>query len=1100
MAQCCQRFFQNPQTRFGLWQQINLFYWHLLLFIVVVHAALAQECSVIYVTPGGASSGTAGTKANPASIQYALTLAGGNPARIYMRTGTYNISAPLQIPSNCRIEGGFDSQWRKTNGSETVIFRDFTNVEPNPNRLVAVMATGSSNFELHDLTIRTAHAVTPSTSTYGLYLNGCSNYQLVRLKVYPGNGSNGLPGQGGTPGMAGAPGLPGQDGDEDGPCCTAGGAPGSGSFPGSNPGGAGGDGGPRGTYQFPAGGSAPPGFPGQNAPGAGGGTGGLGGIGVNDLIVSLTSCPRTPINDGSPGSAGQPGTNGTDGADGVASFAGGWFQPADGQPGTDGTHGFGGGGGGGGGSQGYVVVIPALPPLIPNEINTNGAGAGGGGGGEGGQGGTGGTGGTGGGGSFGIFVWNNGPGGVIRDCFYTSGFAGLGGLGGLGGQGGPGGAGGPGGGMWNCDIGAGGNGGPGGPGGNGGKGGKGSDGVSLPLYQDPAGQPLNILNINNLQQPVVTVQYSGCVNSPVTFSTNQTGTVQWFFGANASPPTAYGQTAVTSYTQTGEKTFTMVWNGIPYTYTEFIEIYNTQPNPPVNIVPSATQFCLGQTGQFTSSATGDNYFWTVTGGSNNINQSFSGANLQTLSFTFNDPGTYTLRLQTLNGCCGYSFTDSLQVEVEAPVYPEISIQSSATFTNNVVCEGSQVIFTAAVNNAGNNPTFQWQLNGINTGSNSPTLVLSNPQTGDWVQCIVISSNGCSAGLTDTSQTISLTVISTPVVTCSADSFYTGSPTFFEASVTAGGQAPFTYVWDFGNNTQGSGQTVATVYTQPGFYNVQVDVTDANGCTGTCNLVVQIFNYIKADFKADKFNGCAPLTVHFTNESVNTLTYLWDFGDGYTSNQVHPTHTYYYPGTYNVTLYAFSAVGNLTQSVPNQITVFPSPTANFLAYPQNVTTGSDTVYFADNSVDAWSWFWDFGDPASGAANYSTLQNPTHYYTSNGTYTVTLIVTNNYGCSDTLTKPAFIVKNVGLTDPSQDVYRLQVYPNPASAILFIDLQGPPEDYILHILDGSGKIVVQDKGRSQSLKKSDLMQLAPGLYTLRIWSSEGRLMFTSKLSVLR
>ncbi|MCX7649649.1 MAG: PKD domain-containing protein [Flavobacteriales bacterium] len=543
----------------------------------------------------------------------------------------------------------------------------------------------------------------------------------------------------------------------------------------------------------------------------------------------------------------------------------------------------------------------------------------------------------------------------------------------------------------------------------------------------------------------------------------------------------------------------MVWNGIPYTYTEFIEIYNTQPNPPVQIVPSATQFCLGQTGQFSSSATADNYYWTISGGLSAIQQNFSGPNFQNLNFTFPEPGLYKVYLQTLNGCCGFSFLDSLQVSVEAPVYPEISIQSSATFTGNVVCEGSQVIFTAAVQNAGNSPSYQWQLNGGNVGANTPTFVLNNPQSGDAVLCIVTSNNGCSTGLNDTSQVISISVISTPVVTCSADSFYTGSPTFFEAQVTSGGLAPFTYVWDFGNNTQGAGGNVATVYTQPGFYNVQVDVTDANGCTGTCNLVVQIFNYLKADFAADKFNGCAPLTVHFTNLSINTLTYLWDFGDGQSSNQTHPSHTYYYPGTYDVTLYAFSAVGNLVQSVPQQVQVLPSPVANFLAYPQNVTAHSDTVYFADNSVDAWSWSWNFGDPASGPLNTSTLQNPVHYYAGNGTYTVTLIVTNHYGCTDTLTKPAFILKNVSLQE-MEHAYQISMFPNPVSDALILDIQGPPLEFVLELSDLSGKKVLSFQGKNTGPVVLNVEQLSQGWYNLSIRDTSQSMLWRRPVIVSR
>lgn len=1069
----------------------------IILLSFCLNYASAQQCNVIYVSPGGATSGIAGTKTNPASLEYGLTLVSPGNNIMYLRSGTYNISQTINLVSNVRIYGGYNSLWEKTNGAESIIIRDFSNPTPNPLRLVALQGNNINNFELHDVTVKTANAVGPAVSTYAIYLNSCSNYELIRVKAIAGAASNGNPGNSGTNGLPGANGSAGEAGDEDGPCCTAGGAPGSGSFAGSNPGGAGGDGGARGTYSFPVGGSAPPGAQGSAAPGVGAGAPGLGGVGVDDRIISLVSCPRTTLNDGTDGTDGANGVNGTLGSDGVASFSGGFFQPAVGQNGTAGTNGLGGGGGGGGGSQGYVVVIPAFPPLIPNEINNNGAGAGGGGGGEGGQAGTGGIGGNGGGSSFAVFLWNNGPGATVRDCFFNAGTFGLGGNGGNGGIGGNGGSGGPGGGPLNCDIGAGGNGGSGGKGGNGGKGGRGSDGVSIDLYQDPAGNPANLLNINNLQQPVVKVNASGCTNSPITFSTTQTGTITWYFGAGSNPPSASGQTAVCSYTTTGAKTFTMVWNGIPYTYTKFIEIYNaTTPSVP-QILSSDSVLCEGVQGTYTSSVTANNYEWRVTGGPNAINDFFSGASFNTFNYTFVDAGEYTVYLQTVDNCCGKSFMDSFYVHVDSVFAPGITIQSSVATNNNTVCQGSNVIFTAAPVNAGNTPTFQWSVDGNPAGSNSPTFVLNNPTSGNTVSCTVTSSLGCSTGQIGNSNQISITVIGTPVITCSADSFYSNNPTFFNASVSSGGLAPFSYAWDFGNNAFGSGDSVATVYPNAGTYNVQVDVTDANGCTGSCNLVVLIENFLTADFKADVFNGCAPLTVNYTNLSVNGLTYLWDLGDGQTSNQVNPTHVYNTPGTYNVTLYAFSASGTLTQSVNNQIQVFPVPVANFLAYPEVIGVAGDIVNFADNSINAWTWQWNFGDPSSGANNTSNIQNPSHFYATNGNYSVTLIVTNNYGCSDTLTKNAFIKVAVGVENQENQQYL--VFPNPFNNQITIR---PSDKSIINevtLLDINGKEIYKQNAASLKNLNGDLIipvaeYLTKGIYLLKV--SDGKNSSTFKL----
>ena len=1055
----------------------------ILLFLAVgiPQMGFAQECNIIYVTPSGAASGTAGTKGNPANLLYGLSLANAANNIIYLRAGTYNVSNPVNLVSNVKIYGGFNPQWEKTNGSETIILRDFSNVQPNPSRLVAVQGNGLSNFELHDITIKTANAIGAGISTYGLYLNGCSAYELVRVKIQTGTATSAAAGANGTNGTVGANGAAGQAGDEDGPCCTSGGAGGAASFAGSNAGGSGGSGGSRGTYSFPVGGTAPPGSPGTSASGTGGGQPGLGGVGVDDRIISITACPRTTMNDGTAGTGGANGTDGVDGLSATAAYSAGFFQPAIGQSGTAGTNGYGGGGGGGGGSQGYVLVIPAFPPINPTEINTNGSGAGGGGGGEGGQAGTGASGGLGGGASFGLFVWNNGAGGIIKDCLFQAGQYGYGGAGGIGGQGGIGGNGGAGGGFLNCDVGAGGTGGQGGNGGKGGNGGNGSDGTTLALYQDPAGTPLSIQNINNLQQPVVKVTYSGCINSPITFSTTQTGTIQWFFGAASQPATLYGQSAIAYYTGTGEKTFTMVWNGISYTYTEFINIINGSSPPLPQIQSTDSALCVNTAGTYTSSITADNYEWHITGGDNNINQLISGAANQSVTHNFTVPGDYMIYLETIDDCCGRSFKDSFAVHVEGLVQPSVIIQSVIESNGYNVCDGANVIFTATAANAGVVPTYQWSVNGAPMGTSSPTFVYSAPTQGDVVGCQVTSSYGCSTGLTANSNTMTINVIATPVVSCASIAGFTNDPTYFNAQVTSGGLAPFGYTWNFGNNSFGSGDSVATVYPQPGSYNVQVDVTDANGCVGVCNLAVTIENFLSVDFSSSVFNGCAPLPVQFTNESVNAITYLWDFGDGQTSNQANPLHTFTLEGTYNVTLNGYSQAGNLSQTVNSQIVVFPSPVANFSAYPNVVGQAGETVFLTDNSLNAWSWNWNFGDPISGPDNVSTVQNPEHVYASNGNYTITLIVTNNFGCADTTGKPGYMEVHVGINE--SELNNLTVFPNPFHEQITVKSDKPLQ--YIKMVDIAGKevpLTLIGKGTAEVTIRP-MGVLSPGMYMLYV-----------------
>ncbi len=1035
----------------------------------------AQQCTVIYVTPNGASSGTSGTKIAPASLSYALTLANATNNKIFMASGTYNISNPINMKANLSLEGGYNAiTWKKSNSTTTTIYRDNSNVESSPNRLVAVYCTTISNFRLQDLTIRTANGYGGGVSSYGIHLNGCSNYQIVRCKIIAGNAGNGTGGTNGGNGVGGSSGFPGEDGSNNDLGPRLGGLGASGTFPGSNAGGNAGDGGDRGTADCQLCGEptfATNGYPGLNGvvSGSGGGYGGSGGQKIVTCIYPTTP-PRTSLNDGGAGTDGADGLAGLIGTNGLASFTGGFYVPGNGGTGTNGTNGSGGGGGGGGGSIGGIPYdcLFGLPP------NWNGTGAGGGGGGEGGQAATGGTGATGGGGSFAIYIYNNGANGIIKDTKLTSGVAGLGGMGGAGGNGGIGGLGGLRGGAANTHVGAGGMGGNGGKGGDGGDGGIGSEGVSYTLYEDGSGTAVSEQNIYSLQQPFVYVQYSGCTNAPVTFSTNATGTVIWFFGAGASPASGSGITATTKYLTQGRKTFTMVNNGISYTFTDFIEIFSNGAGIVPSISASSTSACIGDSPTFSCSVVADDYLWYFV--RNNNTDTITGAAFQSATYTFDSAGTYQVYLRSVDYCCGESFPDTVTVHVEGISQPVVSIQSENL--TNTACNGGTFTFSATAINAGANPSYQWLVNGVPSGGNYPIFVSSTLVNADSISCIVTSALGCSTGQKDTSSSIGVRVINLPVVTCTADSLISGSPTNLTATVNSGGEAPFSYSWSFGDNAYGIGDSVSHIYQLAGAYDYQVNVTDSNGCAGLCSGTVIITSQLSASFESSVTIGCATLKVNFTNYSVYAITYLWDFGDGTTSVLENPIHDYTNPGVYTVTLMAFGATGTDSSTVTSQIFVYSKPVANFQAFISN-----DTAYFADNSIDAISWLWNFGDGAT-----ATIQNPIHVYAANGSYNISLIVTNSYGCSDTTYKPAFVKIQVGLNDLFSDA-NIHVFPNPFSSELNIDISPEKESTMqISLLNIEGIRLISEKKNiskgNQQIKMDDIKdKLVPGMYLLEI-----------------
>jgi PKD repeat protein len=159
------------------------------------------------------------------------------------------------------------------------------------------------------------------------------------------------------------------------------------------------------------------------------------------------------------------------------------------------------------------------------------------------------------------------------------------------------------------------------------------------------------------------------------------------------------------------------------------------------------------------------------------------------------------------------------------------------------------------------------------------------------------------------------------------------------------------------------------------------------------------NVSQADFTADPTSGILPLAVQFSDQSTGTITdWLWDFGDGNTSTEQYPSHTYDVANQYTVSLTIDGPDGTDVETKPNYIDV--QHFAEFIGSPQQGDAPL-TVFFLDNSTGApFEWLWDFGDGKT-----STRRNPTHTYYDVNDYTVSLTATNANG-PDTITKTDYI----------------------------------------------------------------------------------------------
>ncbi|RMD69893.1 MAG: PKD domain-containing protein, partial [Bacteroidetes bacterium] len=236
-----------------------------------------------------------------------------------------------------------------------------------------------------------------------------------------------------------------------------------------------------------------------------------------------------------------------------------------------------------------------------------------------------------------------------------------------------------------------------------------------------------------------------------------------------------------------------------------------------------------------------------------------------------------------------------------------------------------------------------------------------------------------------------------------------------------GNNPDSWLWDFGDGNTSTEQNPMHTYAAPGTYTVCLTVGNSAGTDTTCMDVTVVFPPEAAFTYTDEGNG----TIAFADASANGPdSWLWDFGDGATSTEQNPTHTYTAPGDYTVCLIASNSAGSDTACM--NITVVLPPVAAFSITDQ----GNGTFAFTDLSTnDPESWLWDFGD-----GNTSTEQNPTHTYTSSGDYTVCLTVSNSAG-TDTACQ-TISVTVTGLIEAWSHL-SLALYPNPVFSELHVQI---------------------------------------------------------------
>lgn len=428
-----------------------------------------------------------------------------------------------------------------------------------------------------------------------------------------------------------------------------------------------------------------------------------------------------------------------------------------------------------------------------------------------------------------------------------------------------------------------------------------------------------------------------------------------------------------------------------YTWFDTLININIAPNPVAGFtINDETQCLTGNNFIFTNTSTISSgsitYLWKF--GDNTTSTTTHPAH------SFNNYGNYTVQLIVTSN---YGCKDSATKNVEVYAVP------TALFTVNSTAqckEGNSFVFTNNSSVPTGTMTYLWRLgDGTTSTTTNPVKTYSSPGT-YTVWLVVTTDKGCKDSVSQT-----LTVYPSPIAGFTVD---------HTASCQAGNSFSFTntstissgtmvYLWKFGDNTISSATHTVHTFANPGNYTVWLVVTSNNGCQDSFSTSINVYPSPIAGFNVSSLSGClAGNSFSFTNTSVissGSMTYLWTFGDNSTSAQTHPVHSYTAAGTYQVKLVVISDNG-CKDSITKTITVYPSPVAGFNVSPSQMCQNNNLFTFTNTSTissGTMSYLWKFGDNTT-----STIQHPTHSYSSSGNFDIVLVVTSNNGCRDSVNK--------------------------------------------------------------------------------------------------